>query len=71
MADVRVGGLDAPRRVHHGRLDAFPPYVGGDDDEIESWRASCVCGFRGTETESVTRAHMELIDHLNGALRNG
>lgn len=54
---------------HRGTLDSFPPYVGGDDDTIDEWQAECMCGWRGVKTDSVTRAHMDLIAHLNGALR--
>ena len=56
---------------HYGHMRSYPPYVGGDDDEIDGWQATCVCGWSGTETEVLARAHIEMIDHLNKALLDG
>jgi hypothetical protein len=53
---------------HYGRLASFPPYVGGDDDEIDEWQAICACGWFGKKSEYVTAAHLELVAHLNRAL---
>ncbi len=53
---------------HHGRLDSFPPYVGGDDDTIDEWQAECACGFRGRKTPHTTVAYGELVEHLNEVL---
>lgn len=46
-------------------LKSLPPYVGGDDDSIDGWQATCVCGFNGRETEYQSVAYYELITHLN------
>lgn len=61
--------MEATANKHFGRLNLFPPYVGGDDDEITSWRPECNCGFKGRETEFITLAYSELTDHLNGEIR--
>lgn len=53
---------------HNGRLNSFPPYIGGDDDEITGWQAICVCGFHGRETEFQSVAYGELITHLNDSM---
>lgn len=53
---------------HYGNLKSFPPYVGGDDDEITSWQAECACSFRGRETPHLSVANGELVAHLNEAL---
>jgi hypothetical protein len=66
-----LSGQDARSAAqgHYGHMESYPPYVGGDDDEIDGWQATCMCGWAGVQTPSVSRAHIELIEHLNGALR--
>lgn len=54
---------------HYGRLDSFPPYVGGDDDEIDEWQAICECGWKGKKTKIVGVAQIELITHLNEGVK--
>lgn len=70
--DTPKGGYTCPccaedRPQHYVHTNSFPPYVGGesDDDVLEGWQATCVCGWAGTKTPHVTRAHMEAIAHLN------
>lgn len=55
----------------HGRLEAFPPYVGGDDDEIDEWQPACDCGWTGKRTEHITVAFSDLVDHLNAKFKSG
>jgi hypothetical protein len=54
---------------HHGTVETFPPYIGGDDDEIDEWRAQCQCGYRGRKWTHSVGALSDLVDHLNGVVR--
>lgn len=54
---------------HYGRVESFPPYVGGDDDDIDEWQAECKCGWKAERRwEHVGGAHIDLIKHLNEAI---
>lgn len=69
--DGTYDGIAARRQppIHFGRLDSFPPYVGGDDDDISEWQAICDCGeWKGRRTPHVTVAQGELVEHLNSVL---
>ncbi len=52
----------------HGHLRSFPPYVGGDDDEVDGWQGECMCGWKGRETEFSGVAQGELARHLNESI---
>jgi hypothetical protein len=53
-------------REHFGRLESFPPYVGGDDDEISEWQGECSCGWRAERKWShVAGAYDDVVKHLN------
>lgn len=55
---------------HNGRVESFPPYVGGDDDSIDEWQAVCTCGWRAARRwNHVTGAHMDVIQHLNNSFQ--
>ena len=55
----------AEPRACCGHLDSDPPYVGGDDDEIERWRATCCCGWKAERWwDQPVSAHMDLAAHM-------
>jgi hypothetical protein len=54
---------------HYGRVESFPPYVGGDDDDIDEWEAQCDCGWVAERKwDYVTSAYIDIIDHLNSVI---
>lgn len=62
--------LHQNRPRHQGEITSYPPYVGGDDDPIDSWVPTCVCGWVGTEVKYASSAYRALADHLNKAWRS-